>query len=228
MLRCGAPWVLCYDIIADPVNQNLADSNIQALIEEMLASAAVRICGASPPCSSFSEAVTPPVRDRLHPTGKPDITAAMSEKVKDGNRHARWTAKVAWICFQQGVYFWCENPWRSWWWRQPSWRNLVRFVRRRCPTEPFYCADFCRWRTPWRKRTLFFMFDGALAGEKDLCRRDHTHVILRGHDRRIHLTKLAEPYPWGLALKLARNCIHAVRTLGRAFKSDQAGDDLAH
>ena len=212
MLRLGAPWVLCYDIADDGQGQNLLAADVQREVETILLARGAIAWGASPPCSSFSEAVTPPCRSKRCPRGLPHLSANLHASIQAGNAIPRRLAKLYWLTLPLDVPCWIENPWRSWFWRQPEWRRIIRSSRRTLCIDPFFVADFCRYRLPWRKRTAFFLPSLPLAGQRELCLRNHQHIILRGHVRSTHLTKLAEPYPFGLALKLSRACVVAART----------------
>lgn len=89
-------------------------------------------------------------------------------------------------------------------WYQPEWAPLQPLNHR----NVFRC-DFCRYSTPWRKRTRFYVgSNSSLSGVKNFCDGKHRHVLLRGRARGkpACMTKLAEPYPRRLCLQLA----HAV------------------
>ena len=62
MLERGAPWVLCYELLDDPIGQDLACKKVQAEVEALLLKGAFMQLGAGPVCSSFSTAITPPCR----------------------------------------------------------------------------------------------------------------------------------------------------------------------
>ena len=66
-------WVLCFDFAHHP-KENLLDSGVQKLLKQMISSGCFAAVGLAPDCSSFSRAVTPAVRDRDWPEGRPDIS----------------------------------------------------------------------------------------------------------------------------------------------------------
>ena len=72
-------------------------------------------------------------------------------------------------------------------------------------------VDFCRFGTPWRKRTRFGTSIPGLRGLRMLCHNDHTHLVLRGMSKvhRRPWTAVAEPYPKGLCNLVASAAIKA-------------------
>ena len=68
-LRAGAEWVLPYDILDDPVGQKLLSPAVRAEVGNLMRSGCFVGGGAGPVCSSFSKAITPPVRTPQHPEG---------------------------------------------------------------------------------------------------------------------------------------------------------------
>ena len=166
----------------------------------------MRQLGAGPECGSFSEAVSPPCRTRQFPRGRPGLSAQMREKVRRGNDAADWLVGIIRRCIALRVWWWVENPRNSWLWRQRAWRRLKGYLQKQLGKEPGWVTDCCRWGRKWRKRTYFLM-QGCLSGARTLCEGGHRHLILRGHFRGTHWTKVAEAYPMRLADYLARrNC----------------------
>ena len=84
MLQQGAPWVLSYDLLRDPDAQDLSKRSVQKEIEALLEAGAFAIVGSGIVCSSFSSAVTPPVRSSEFLRSLPYISANMSVKVSLG------------------------------------------------------------------------------------------------------------------------------------------------
>ena len=141
---------------------------------------------------------------------------------------SRFTAKVARACLLQAVPFWVENPDSSWLWLQPEWLKITRLLERRilaaappasaCASScgdpspsgserdrrfpACFRVDFCRWGTPWRKRTRFLTTLTDLQGARLLCNcaRPTQHQRLRGRapDGRAW-TLIAQPYPKAFA-----------------------------
>lgn len=199
-LRYGAPWVLVVDINDGP-QCDLLDSNVRRRIEAAVRLGAFIHISAAPICSSFSRAVTPAVRSRLHPRGLRGITANMRLKVRDGNSHSIWLASLVCLAISLGIQYWVENPDSSFLWIQPEWEGLPGQA-----AYNYFKVDFCTYGTPWRKRTRF-LTNGRLANVRRLCPGNHVHVLLRGRSKqhKAAWTKVAEPYPRRLCAVLAHS-----------------------
>eukprot|EP00438_Fugacium_kawagutii_P024465 Skav208079 [mRNA] locus=scaffold1800:124150:131179:- [translate_table: standard] len=208
-LRYGARWVLVIDINFGP-QCDLLSNEVRSKLERLIRGGIFEHFSAAPICGSFSRAVTPAVRSQEFPRGLPGVSAAMQQKINDGNRHSQWVAKMVKLCISLSIRFWVENPFMSYMWIQPEWASLKPLEHH----NVFRC-DFCRYKTPWRKRTRFYVgARSSLSGVKNFCDKTHKHVLLRGRAKGKHacMTKLAEPYPKRLCVQLA----HAVcRDLGR-------------
>ena len=68
LARESGRWVLTFDI-QHSQQEDLLCRDTQLLLEQMIDSGCFLSLTAGPVCASFSRAVRPPVRDRLHPTG---------------------------------------------------------------------------------------------------------------------------------------------------------------
>ena len=208
-------WVLTVDYSHGP-EQDLLQPELQEKIKALLYAEACLGVGMAPECASFSRAVCPPVRSRIFPLGLENVSANMDEKIKRGNAHARFCARLVEICLQLELQYWLENPDSSFLWLLPFF--LSKGIGW---PEKSYRVDFCRFNTPWRKRTR-----GAtstkLAGCCELCFRDHEHLVLRGRSsyHRMAWTRVAQVYPGGFCLKLARSMGMAagLKPLGKQAK----------
>ena len=189
-------WVLTYDILHSP-SEDLLDPAVQSTIEKMLVAGCFLSLTAGPVCASFSRAVRPMVRSAQFPEGLTGISSNMETKVKLGNAMAAWLAELVKKVLQLHLPFWIENPAGSFLWLQPSWVDLVRQVQS-------FTTDYCRWGTPWRKRTKF-LGAFAAAGKKCLCicKRRHQRLVGYSSTFKCSWTKAAEPYPRSLARFLA-------------------------
>ena len=197
-LSCGAPWVLCIDILDGPFS-DLLDVKVRHRLELLIKAGVFLHVSAAPICSSFSRAITPNVRDSTYPRGCPWVMGSMKVRLQQGNSHSDWLGLVISICISQKIGFWVENPDSSFLWQQRVWRKLGASEFSRC----FRC-DFCVFGTRWRKRTRFFT-DGRLAGVRKICSGGHQHLVLRGRSvqHKMAWTKVAEPYPRKLCMLLA-------------------------
>ena len=191
-------WVLSFDW-EHCSSENLLDEGIRKKIVAMLNEGCFLGAGLAPECGSFSRAVTPAVRDRVYPMGKPDISPAMQLKVDRGNAHAEFSLTVVQLCLKLGLSYWLENPDGSFLWLQPKW-----VASRLALMENAYRFDMCRYLTVWRKRTRIAT-NTSLAGLRELCTGDHTHVVLRGRSsfHRDNWTHVAQVYPQRLCHRIA-------------------------
>jgi hypothetical protein len=82
MVQKGAPWVLCFEICDSDASwsQDLLDPSVRTLIEALLLEGAITLFGAAPVCTSFSTAVTPPIRTSVYPAGAPWASPAAIKK----------------------------------------------------------------------------------------------------------------------------------------------------
>ena len=198
LARKTGRWVLTYDILHSP-QENLLDELVQAHILKMLRAGCFLSLTAGPVCSSFSRAVRPPVRSASLPAGLPTMTANMKVKVEIGNAMSLWLAGLVQEAIAANLPFWIENPAGSFLWLQREWLNLIE----EHGIGSFY-TDYCRWGTPWRKRTRF-LGSFTAAGLKFYCNCLVPHVRLDGYSAKHKCcwTKAAESYPKNLARYLA-------------------------
>ena len=143
--KAADTWALCVDISDDP-QLDLLRAELREKIEYLTSKRVFFAVGAAPVCGSFSIAVTPAVRDKTHPQGKPEISNAMEIKVQQGNSFSRWLSRIASLCLTLDLVFWIENPQRSWLWEQTEWAPLRRDSR-----AGFWEVTFCAFNAPWKK-----------------------------------------------------------------------------
>lgn len=215
LIRRGCPWVLTYEILDDAVGQDLLSKLVRTSIESLLDLGCFLMFGAGPVCSSLSVAITPPVRSSVYPEGLPHIPASMIDKVKNGNSFGYWVAKLV-SKYSSSHFVWVENPDSSFLWRLKSWQSIAD----RSLLNPLR-VDFCRYGTPWRKRTRFLTNIGDLVNTLQLCQGGHQHKVLWGTGPGSQpWTKIAEPYPHGLADLLAAASAHSCGWSAQAAKPD--------
>ena len=213
--RTFGVWVLTVDYNDGP-EQDLLQHDLQLTVKELLESGAVLGLGMAPECASFSRAVCPPVCSRSKPMGLDVLTENMRDKVRRGNLHALFCAQLVGICNKLNIPYWLENPDSSFLWLLPVFLNAgIGWPERS------YRVDFCRFKTPWRKRTRVAT-SASLAGCCELCLRDHEHLVLRGRSafHRMAWTRVAQVYPGGFCIELARSMGAAagLKPLGKQAK----------
>lgn len=210
-------WVLCYDI-KHSHREDLANKDIQGEIEALLQAQAFLSIGAGPVCSSFSRAVRPPVRSRMHPAGLPNLRESMKERVRLGNIFAAWLASLIIVAHEAGLCWWVENPRSSFLWWLPVWRK-VRSLQGVAP----FVTPYCRWGTSWQKYTIF-LTNSQLGGQLLKCECKQRHIQLRGYSVRhgMSWTKVAEPYPKGISKLLAAAVTEQLKPAERRRRLDVA------
>ena len=192
-------WSLCFDLEHGPA-EDLQKEELQRRIEDGIKAGCFSSMGGGPVCSSFSMAITPPVRSAEWPYGKPNLSANMEMKVKEGNASALWMFSLLRLCLELKIQVWLENPAGSWMFRLPAWKALEADY----PELKFWVVDYCRFGKEWRKRTRFAT-TSQLGNCKTLCAGGHQHRLLRGRckEAKMSWTRVAQAYPRGVARSLA-------------------------
>ena len=202
-------WTLCFDI-EHGANEDLSKPDLRTLPEQMLRAGCFAGVGGGPVCRTFSMAVRPPVRSKTEPFGKADVSEKMKAKIAEANDMALWCIKLMDLALHLGLVAWLENPGSSWFFRLPDWKELEL----RWPSFRAWTADYCRYGTPWRKRTKFFSNTG-LAGAKTLCSGCERHQLLQGRSKEHQMswTLVAQPYPDGICRALALGLLQASKLI---------------
>ena len=198
MMSLGAPWILTFEWRRSS-SEDLLCVELRDKLVRLLRLRAFLTVGAAPICSSFSLAVTPPVRSKQFPRGIPSMRKSMRLKVKEGNSHNDFVIIIVDICIELDIFFFIENPDGSFWWKQKKWRRYSS-----AQSGEVFRLCFCRLGTPWKKPTRVAT-NTRLAGLRLWCQCKRPHVVLRGNHpvRKIPWTLVAQPYPRGLNRLLA-------------------------
>eukprot|EP00438_Fugacium_kawagutii_P006915 Skav203581 [mRNA] locus=scaffold935:89412:94199:+ [translate_table: standard] len=192
-------WSLCFEL-EDGADQDLSQPTLRSLLEQMLREGCFIGVGGGPVCRTFFMAVRPPVRSKTEPYGKAAVSPKMREKILEGNDMAFWCIKVLDLALTLKIAVWLENPGSSWLFRLPEWKELET----RWPSLRAWTVDYCRFGTPWRKRTKFFS-DTVLSQFRTLCAGCKKHQLLQGRSKEHgkSWTLVAQPYPAGVCEALA-------------------------
>ena len=126
-VRQTGRWALCFDIEHSPA-EDLSDAKVRRLIWSALEAGAFVAVGMGPVCSSFSLAITPPVRTKHFPMGLPNLSEKMQQKIEQGNSFALWCFDLLRRASQLGLAVWLENPHSSWMFRIPAFGELLQAV----------------------------------------------------------------------------------------------------
>ena len=203
-------WSLCFDI-EHSAAEDLFDKELRSKIRRAVQLGCFIGGGGGPVCASFSTAITPPVRTRLFPYGRKDVSEAMQEKLRKGNDMALWTFGIIRLFLSLSLVVWMENPALSWMFRLQEWEALLL----QFPELNYWTVDYCQFGAPWRKRTRFAT-NGPLRLQKVLCRGGHRHQILRGRSKRHgqNWTRVAQAYPKDVCKTLAASLMVAAGARG--------------
>lgn len=188
-------WSLCFDLEHSP-KEDLLNPELQSKLEFLIKKGAFIGVGLAPVCCGFSTAITPPIRTREAPYGIEGLNEKMAQKVSVGNQMALWSFKIVELALDLGLGVWLENPSTSKMFILPEWIRLTT----RHPELKIWLVDYCRFKTPWRKRTKFWS-NLCIGGYKTLCLGCEKHLVLRGRSR-VHgknWTAVAQPYPKGVS-----------------------------
>ena len=203
LLRNGCPFVVTYEWNRS-AGENLLWKENQEKIMELVKMGAFKVVGSALICKSFTRAITPAVRSKRFPRGIPWMRLTMRASVAEGNKHADFGFRLIQLCEAYGVKFWLENPDSSFLWSMPRFRRRFRAA----DSLELLRVDYCRFGTPWRKRTRVATNVESLQGVRMLCRcseKGRSHIPLRGNHPTLKKpwTSVAEPYPLGFCSLVA-------------------------
>ena len=194
-------WSLCIDLSHGP-DEDVMAPTLQAKLKRLVELGAFLGAGGGPVCTSFSTAITPPVRSGDFPYGFKDVSDKMRVKIEEGNCMAIWFFSFLDHCLSHGLLIWIENPSTSFMFRLPEWLALLE----KWPSVGVWLVDYCRYKMRWRKRTKFYT-NGPIAGRRELCQCTKPHQLLRGRSafHKKSWTAVAQAYPDGICRELAWN-----------------------
>jgi hypothetical protein len=140
----------------------------------------------APPCSTFSTArrvdrkgAAPPLRSAEEPLGMSDVDSKYKDRLKEANRCAIHTAKLARLCVRMGVFFSVENPAKSLLWQLSGYKALMQLK-----TVEFVEGDQCPLGSIYKKATGWCTNAPFLAGLGQRCPGQPEHPVhedLSGH-----------------------------------------------
>ena len=196
LLRQGCPWALVLDPL-QCVGQLDATALQQRLLELTSAGAFRAVC-AAPPGSSFSRARVPALRGASAAYGFESEDLWVAAKVKKDNALNGWLARLRDCCLHARAGYTIECPDASLWWTMPGWE-----AQRAPSSQEVWRLDFCRFGTPWRKRTRVAT-NTALRGARLLCcNKDHLRLFGFSKAHQKPWTSVADARPRGFSRAVA-------------------------
>ena len=198
--KSGYP-VLCLDV-RHSAAFDLTRPTAQRFVIGWIKSGMIKGVWCGHPCSTWSRARWPPLRSGKHLFGLPEVLRdkRLAVLVKQGNQTLQFAARVGQCCQRIGVPAIFENPSTAMSWQTPQMQRLAQHK-----TSTTIVTDYCRFGTPWRKRTKLLgirvsnleRLAKTCGGTKGFCYTGRQHVRLRGTDPSTKQlwTRLAEPYP---------------------------------
>jgi hypothetical protein len=194
---------------------DLCSCDVQAVIVNAIRNNLIQGVSIAAPCGSWSTArrgkpggKTPPPLRKRNPTdiyGLENLSTRDQERVALGNATMRSAAVFVRACRDKGTPVMLENGITSMLWYAPE-------IREHLAAAVLHTTDYCKFGTPWRKRTRFALWNGSrskalsvmCSSKGSIC--DVTgiqHVRLTGWSPDGALTRDAEEYPLGVAEAIA-------------------------
>ena len=190
LLRQGCPWVLVLEPSQFP--------SAKALLLQLTERGAFQAVFATPPGSSFSRARQPVLRKPTCVHGLKLRDPWQVEKVEKESALNAWVAELRICCQGSRVGYAVECPDTSLWWSMPGWE-----AERPASSESVWRLDFCRFGTPWRKRTRVAT-NTALRGARFLCcKKDHFRLFGFSKVHQKPWTTVADARPRGFTRAIA-------------------------
>ena len=186
LLRQGCPWVLVLEPSQFP--------SAKALLLQLTERGAFQAVFATPPGSSFSRARQPVLRKPTCVHGLKLRDPWQVEKVEKESALNAWVAELRICCQGSRVGYAVECPDTS----MPGWE-----AERPASSESVWRLDFCRFGTPWRKRTRVAT-NTALRGARFLCcKQDHFRLFGFSKVHQKPWTTVADARPRGFDRAIA-------------------------
>ena len=210
---------MLWDLSLGPL-YDLCDAKNQRLVRGWLLAGAVWGVHMGTPCNTFSRArggMTPSLRSPQFVAGLPNLAAKQQQQQVDvGNKLLSFSIGLLRIR-RMGIAATLENPATSYLF---SMVNMLQVTNMRGCSN--VVTEFCMYGMPWRKSTRVVGFNidllplGArrsIDKPRGLCARTmQPHTVLRGLDKGVFLTRIAQPYP-RLFCKVLTNCFHECNSL---------------
>ena len=165
------PWCLSLPLAGD-----LFERGLDGAVEELLLRGCFVGLYISPPSSTFSTAVRPPVRNKEHPRGLPGLSDSQLERLAHGNRVLDWVQRLGRLAATRSLNMIIDHPQNSLFWKQKGWDELS------CGAGwEDTLVDLCCFGAGARKATRL-RARGFAGGQVFRCSCPAGHLQLRGRN----------------------------------------------
>jgi len=171
----------------------------------------------APPCGTSSRARDlrrrygydpPQLRTELQPDGLPNLPPVLAKRVQLANSLYHFTGIVARRCYELGILFSIENPWRSHFWATSHFSKHVQdLVLQTC------IFDHCMFGSRRAKRTKLLHVINAFKALNVTCDNSHVHEKW-GYSNNSWATAEETAYPFPLCKAMAYHLCEFLFELG--------------
>ena len=170
----------------------------------IVADPAVQFIHFAPPCGTASRArdiqfpgAPQALRSEARPEGVDGLVGVNATRVRKANELYKTTLELISFCLENGKYFSCENPMRSYLWLLPEWKRLL--LREDVIQTSFHRCEYGGLR---RKETRLVHNVPSFKELERRCAGGHVHLGW-GKIGKSWATAAETAYPWGLCKSMA-------------------------
>ena len=172
----------------------------------------------APPCGTASRARDirrtdgydpPKLRSTCAPDGLPFLTGVLQDRVTAANELYSFTGRLCSECWDRGVLFCVENPWRSYMWDTSHWRSHTASL-------PLHHTVFqhCMYGGVRDKTTRFCHVVDTFCSLGVMCDGNHEHAPWGQATSTKWATSEETAYPYGLCRSMASCLIDQLLSFG--------------
>ena len=163
-------------------------------------------CGTSSKARQIANGGPPPLRSDLRPDGLEGLSIQDSDRVEKANMLYWLTSQLADFAFDNGLFFFIENPFTSVYWKTSAFRSIQKLS-----LMFFQSHVACAYGSRRPKRTMVASNVPEVEMLCHGCPGNHTHlkwgqVTVKG--RKVFATSTEKHYPAGLCAYVAKIVLH--------------------
>ena len=167
-------------------------------------------CGAASKAREIKNGGPPPLRDDFWPDGFTNLPASDFERVLKANALYNLTTDVMLFCFQEGLFFFVENPFTSVFWKTSAFRRAAMQI----PLF-FQAHAACAYGSRRPKRTMLVSNVQEVEMICHGCPGNHIHLKwgqVQIGNRRVFATAEEKHYPNGLCALVSKVVLQICQT----------------